>query len=173
MTTIAMMQMRVQPNELNRNLWHMRELLSLVGDTDVALFPECCDLGWAADSAPEQAEPIPEGSTYQRIRDMAVDFDIGIIAGITEREGDHIYNSAVFISNTGELLGKHRKINLVPDVEDMYTSGTSVNVFDTKYGRIGIDICADNHMESIMIGEAMAENGRQDDSRTIVMGCTS
>ena len=57
---------------------------------------------------------------------MAVDFDIGIIAGITEREGDHIYNSAVFISNTGELLGKHRKINLVPDVEDMYTSGTSV-----------------------------------------------
>lgn len=30
-TTIAMMQMRVQPNELNRNLWHMRELLSLVG----------------------------------------------------------------------------------------------------------------------------------------------
>lgn len=37
MTTIAMMQMRVQPNELNRNLWHMRELLSLVGDTDVAL----------------------------------------------------------------------------------------------------------------------------------------
>ena len=91
MTTIAMMQMRVQPNELNRNLWHMRELLSLVGDADVALFPECCDLGWAADSAPEQAEPIPEGSTYQRIRDMAVDFDIGIIAGITEREGDHIY----------------------------------------------------------------------------------
>ena len=78
MTTIAMMQMRVQPNELNRNLWHMRELLSLVGDTDVALFPECCDLGWAADSAPEQAEPIPEGSTYQRIRDMAVDFDIGM-----------------------------------------------------------------------------------------------
>ena len=45
----------------------------------------------------------------------------------------------------------------------MYTSGTSVNVFDTKYGRIGIDICADNHMESIMIGEAMAKNGRQDD----------
>ena len=39
-TTIAMMQMRVQPNELNRNLWHMRELLSLVGDTDVALFPD-------------------------------------------------------------------------------------------------------------------------------------
>ena len=68
-------------------------------------------------------------------------------------------NSAVFISNTGELLGKHRKINLVPDVEDMYTSGTSVNVFDTKYGRIGIDICADNHMESIMIGEAMAKMG--------------
>ena len=114
MTTIAMMQMRVQPNELNRNLWHMRELLSLVGDTDVALFPECCDLGWAADSAPEQAEPIPEGSTYQRIRDMAVDFDIGIIAGITEREGDHIYNSAVFISNTGELLGKHRKSTSFP-----------------------------------------------------------
>ena len=81
MTTIAMMQMRVQPNELNRNLWHMRELLSLVGDTDVALFPECCDLGWAADSAPEQAEPIPEGSTYQRIRDMAVDFDTGIMPG--------------------------------------------------------------------------------------------
>ena len=41
----------------------------------------------------------------------------------------------------------------------MYTSGTSVNVFDTKYGRIGIDICADNHMESIMIGEAMAKMG--------------
>mgnify|MGYP000069711103 FL=1 len=61
MTTIAMMQMRVQPNELKRNLWHMRELLSLVGDADVALFPECCDLGWAADSAAEQVGTYPRG----------------------------------------------------------------------------------------------------------------
>ena len=61
MTTIAMMQMRVQPNEPQPESVAYEELLSLVGDTDVALFPECCDLGWAADSAPEQAEPIPEG----------------------------------------------------------------------------------------------------------------
>jgi predicted amidohydrolase len=33
-----------------------------------------------------------------------------VVAGLTERDGDRIYNSAVLIGQDGALFAKHRKI---------------------------------------------------------------
>ncbi|MCI8622697.1 MAG: carbon-nitrogen hydrolase family protein [Provencibacterium sp.] len=154
-----MMQIRVVPNALETNLEHMQQTLKRVQDADIALFPECCDLGWASASANKFAQPVPGGSTVQFMQGLAKQFHIYLVAGITEREGDKIFNTAVFISKTGELLGKYRKINLVQNVEPMYETGDRIRVYDTPMGKIGIDICADNLMPAIMIGESMAKMG--------------
>ena len=41
----------------------------------------------------------------------------------------------------------------------MYSVGTSLSVFDTIHGKIGISICADNSMNSTVLAEAMARMG--------------
>lgn len=157
--TVAMMQIRVLPNALGKNLAHIKQTLKLVPNADIALFPECCDLGWASACANTLAQPVPGGATVQFFQTLAKEFHLYIVAGITERENEKIYNTAVFISSTGELLGKHRKINLVQHVEPMYEIGDRVQIYHTPIGRIGIDVCADNLMSSIMIGECMAKMG--------------
>lgn len=72
-----------------------------------------------------------------------------IVSPILERDedqGDIIWNTAVVISNTGNVIGKHRK-NHIPRVGDFnestyyFEGNTGHPVFDTQFGRIAINIC--------------------------------
>jgi predicted amidohydrolase len=67
-----------------------------------------------------------------------------VIAGLTERDVDKIYNTAVLISDQGVILGKHRKINILDIARHIYTPGDSCSVTETSLGKIGLNICADN-----------------------------
>ncbi|KAI7695682.1 hypothetical protein SSS_05945 [Sarcoptes scabiei] len=75
-----------------------------------------------------------------------------IISPILERDEitDVIWNTAVIISNTGNLIGKTRK-NHIPRVGDFNESTYYMEsnlghpVFDTPYGKIGINICYGRH----------------------------
>ena len=78
--------------------------------------------------------------------------DMVIISPILERdERDIIWNTAVVISHTGKVMGKSRK-NHIPRVGDFnestyYMEGdTGHRVFDTKFGKIAINICYGRHM---------------------------
>ena len=53
---------------------------------------------------------------------------IAVVAGLNERAGGQIYNSAVVISPAGKLLHVHRKINLLLDVAPMYSVGDRLGV---------------------------------------------
>jgi predicted amidohydrolase len=61
-----------------------------------------------------------------------------------EREGDKIYNTAVFIGKDGKILRKHRKINELDIGLKVYTRGDSLGVFDFEGVKCGLDICADS-----------------------------
>lgn len=76
-----------------------------------------------------------------------------IISPILERDsshGDIIWNTAVVISSSGEYLGKQRK-NHIPRASEyneskFYIAGNLGHpVFDTEFGKIGIDICYGRH----------------------------
>ena len=67
---------------------------------------------------------------------------------LTKRDGN-IYNSAVVIDRSGDILGVYDKVQPVTDTHD-YTSfeggitpGKELPVFDLDFGRIGIQICFD------------------------------
>ncbi|MFT5109108.1 MAG: putative amidohydrolase [Verrucomicrobiales bacterium] len=114
------------------------------GGADIIVFPEAMDLGWTHHSASELAEPIPDGSTFEYLADLAEENAIYLCAGITERDGDHIYNCAVLIDRTGKLLIKHRKINELQFAQKIYTPGDAPpRVCATEFGLIGVMICAD------------------------------
>ncbi len=82
--------------------------------------------------------------TFQQYAEM---HDMVIISPILERDDrDIIWNTAVVISHTGKVMGKSRK-NHIPRVGDFnestyYMEGdTGHRVFDTKYGKLAINIC--------------------------------
>ena len=91
----------------------------------------------------EAAEPVP-GPTTRRLGAAAREHKLYIVAGIYEREGPAVYNTAVLLGPDGGLAGKYRKVCLPrEEIEGGITPGEELPVFDTAFGRVGIMICWD------------------------------
>jgi len=91
----------------------------------------------------EVAEMVP-GPTTERLGEKAKQYGMYIVAGLYEREGNALYNTAVLIDRQGKLAGKYRKVYLPrEEIEGGLTPGSSYPVFDTDFGRIGMMICWD------------------------------
>lgn len=94
------------------------------------------------------AESVP-GVTTSKLQELAAELQVVIIASLFERvDAGIFFNTAAVIDADGSYLGKYRK-NHIPDdpgfYEKFYFSqgDTGYNVFDTRFGRIGVLICWD------------------------------
>jgi predicted amidohydrolase len=77
---------------------------------DIVCLGEAITLVGTGCSVKECAEPIPGPSTRQ-LGDAARKNNIWVVAGLTERDGDIIYNTAVLLDRQGHLEGKYRTIS--------------------------------------------------------------
>lgn len=87
-------------------------------------------------------EVIPGGKYFEKLRALADELDIYLIAGMMEADGNVCYNTAVLLGPNGELVGKYRKQKLGHE-RVRNTPGNVSSVFETDYGTVGIMICAD------------------------------
>jgi len=111
--------------------------------TDVILLPEGITVVGNGKPYPEVAESIP-GPTTRALGDVARRRSAYLVAGIYEREGAAIYNTAVLIDRAGNVAGKYRKVYLPrEEVEAGLTPGSDYPVFRTDFGTVGIMICYD------------------------------
>lgn len=117
---------------------------------DIIVFPETCVLGWVNPDAHQLAHPIP-GADSQQLSAWAKQHKIHICIGLSEKDGDRLYDSVILIDDTGKLLLKHRKINILTELmTPPYSKGSAVEVVETKFGTIGLLICADTFEESVL-----------------------
>ena len=117
---------------------------------DIACLPETALLGWVNPEALRRAHPIP-GPDSDRLCEMAEDYGIFLCVGLAEKNGKSLHDSALLIDDAGQILLKHRKINLLSELMDPpYTAGNSVDAVETPFGRIGLLICADTHQPKIL-----------------------
>lgn len=159
---IAMAQMLVKGGDAEANLDRAEQMIRQAADMscDLVLLPECLDVGWTHPSARQLAEPIP-GRNSERLADLARSTGIHVVAGLTERDGERIYNAAVLIAPSGQILLVHRKVNILDIAQNLYSTGDRLSVADTTLGRLGINICADNFRESLCLGHSLAAMGAQ------------
>ncbi len=68
----------------------------------------------------------------------AVEYGIFIIAGCIDKVGEKFTVDELLINPSGKIIGSQRRIHLWADDERILTSGTEIEVFDTKLGKIGI-----------------------------------
>jgi N-carbamoylputrescine amidase len=94
------------------------------------------------------AEEIP-GPTTSQLQKLATELNIVLIASLFEKVDAGIYfNTAAVIDADGSYLGKYRK-NHIPDDPGFYEKfyfapgDTGYQVFNTKFGRIGVLVCWD------------------------------
>jgi predicted amidohydrolase len=126
----------------------------------IVVLPECLDCGWTYPESIRLAQPVP-GAYCDVLSKAAKENSIFVVAGLTEKDSDRTYNTAVLISDEGEILLKHRKINVLTIAQDIYSIGDRLGVAHTPLGTIGIDICADNFPDTVVFGHAMARMGAQ------------
>ena len=113
------------------------------GKADVILLPEGITVVGTGKTDPDMAETIP-GPTTTRLGEVARRKHSYIVAGIYEREGPAIYNTAVLIDRDGNVAGKYRKVYLPrEEIEVGLTPGSDFPVFQTDFGKVGLMICWD------------------------------
>ena len=159
---LGMGQLLVEGGEPERNLKRAEEMVEEASAKrcDMVLLPETLDLAWTHPSAKTEAMPIP-GPYSDKLCRSARDHAIYICAGLTEKETDRVYNTALFIDPRGEIMLKYHKINLLTVEQDFYAVGNSLSVIETPFGVIGVNICADNYIDSLEIGHTLARMGSQ------------
>lgn len=76
--------------------------------------------------------------------EAAKESGINVVFGIHEVEGEKKYNTALVISDRGEIIGKYRKVQLTyNEIKGGCIPGKELPVFSLPFGKIGIMICWD------------------------------
>jgi beta-ureidopropionase len=103
---------------------------------DIACLPELF--------ARSAAESIP-GATTGRLSEWARQHACYVIAGILKLQGGRTYNTAVLLDRQGRIVGQFDKMHPTEtELQQGITPGApDPPVFDTDFGRIGIQICFD------------------------------
>lgn len=127
------------------------------GGASVVCLPESCNIGYSSEKIACMVEmsETNEGETVTRMRKLACGLHILIIVPLLLRGKDgKCRNTAVLISDEGEVIGTYDKSHLTDNEMGNFAAGSKYPVFETKYGRIGILICNDvNYPEAArMIG---------------------
>ncbi len=92
------------------------------------------------------------GAATERLAGAAKKSGAYMVIGVTERDtqasGSSLYNTLLYFSPQGDLMGKHRK--LVPTGGERLVwaqgDGSTLDVYDTPMGKIGGLICWENYM---------------------------
>jgi predicted amidohydrolase len=145
---IACIQMQPVIGRVEANVVHSIELINRAAELGAKLvvLPELSNTGYVFKSREEAfavAEPVQGGRTVKAWSEVAAKHRLHLVAGICERDGDRLFNSAVLIGPAGHI-GTFRKVHLWNE-ENLYFEPGDLGfpVFHTAIGRIGMAICYD------------------------------
>ena len=152
---VAAIQMNCQLGNVSANMAQAETLLAEVaGQADIACLPELFTTGYNLDELGNDlfdlAEPVPAtaiepaGPNVTRLRQLAAQLNLAIIAGLVERDAvttGLLYDSVVLINRQGQICGRYRKSHLYPAEHTFFRPGDSLPVFDLDGLRVGFAIC--------------------------------
>jgi len=146
----AYLQFAPEYLEVDQNLATVESLLRSV-EADLIVLPELFTSGYFFRSKADLetvAEPIPHGRSVIALQSWADSLDATLVAGLAEREGENLYNSAVVVRPDGRI-SVYRKIHLFYEETTLFEPGNlGFQVFEetssegTSY-RLGVMVCFD------------------------------
>ena len=120
---------------------------------ELVVLPECMDTGYLFDSAEhcaELAETIADSPFVSAMAGLCKKHNIFIASGITEKDGDKIFNTGLMLDRSGEVAVHYHKQFLATHDQNWFEFGErGCPVADTDIGRIGLLICFDGRIPEI------------------------
>jgi N-carbamoylputrescine amidase len=111
----------------------------------LVVLPELCTISYdfrGRDDVAPHAEPL-DGPSVRAWAAVAQESGLCVIAGLPERDGASLYNSAAVVG-PGGVVGVYRKAHLYAFERDVFAPGdTGFPVWDLPVGRTGVLICYD------------------------------
>ncbi|MGI8956993.1 MAG: nitrilase-related carbon-nitrogen hydrolase [Chthoniobacterales bacterium] len=143
---IAVAQIACTLGDLAANARKLRDFAERAKEAgaELVVFPEMADTGYAMEVIRKQARPWSEG-VVPELQEAARTLSLAIISGVSEKEGDAIYNSQVVIDATGAIVAKYRKTHLFAPIEEdkCCTPGGRLVSVDFAPLKVGLTICYD------------------------------
>lgn len=96
-------------------------------------------------------EEIPDGPYFQKLSNLAAELHVYLIVGMLEADGDERFNTAAMIGPDGKLIGRYHKQRLGHE-SVRNTAGKVSSVFETRFGKSGVMICADRRYPDVVSG---------------------
>ena len=145
---IAAAQISCAPGDLQANLAKVRDFSARAkrAGAELNVFPEMVDTGYSMPAIQKHATSWNEGAV-PKLRAMAKELSLAIIAGVSDRDGSRIYNTQAFIDLNGKVIGKYRKTHLVTaaplDERPWFTAGDAFTSCEMGKFNLGLTICYD------------------------------
>ena len=144
---VNIVSINLKPEKTGSPAESVKQFLEAAGrlsppESDIILFPEGITVVGTGKSYAEVSEPVP-GPTTASLGDFARKQHAYVAAGLYEREGTTVYNTAVLLDRAGNLIGRYRKVHLPRTEMEQLTPGNDYPVFQTDFGTIGMMICYD------------------------------
>ena len=150
--SISCIQSCVSEDFANNLFLALRKIDDISAFSDIVVLPEMFICPYQNDYFLSFAQHIDQHTVLQKLSESAKKNNIFLFAGsIPEQDNDKIYNTCFVFDNRGTIIAKHRKIHLF-DVNfdsirfkesDVLSSGDSITIVETPYGKIGVAICFD------------------------------
>ena len=149
---IALLHLETVPGAIDRNRYLIVEAIkhaAAIGAQWIVT-PELavCGLQFAHVVGSDWIQPQPDSWTQQVCR-LAKTLKRTVFLGCPEREGRRFYNSVFVIGPTGEIIGQHRKLNVVSDSLSWSNPGDRVAPIECDGIKVGVLICSDAYTSNI------------------------
>ncbi|NTV82692.1 MAG: hypothetical protein HGA23_00145 [Bacteroidales bacterium] len=146
-TRVSIIQFQPVLLDPEENIRQLEPLIDAVAGSHLVILPELSNSGYNFSSFNQAylcSETIGEKGLFQDfLLRKAREKDLFIVSGINEREGEHLFNSAILAGPSG-IIGKYRKMHLFMNEKDIFQKGNSgLPVFNLGPFKIGIMICFD------------------------------
>ena len=145
---VAAAQISCALGDFDANLRKIRDFASRAkkSGANLVVFPEMSDIGYSMPVIQKHARPWKDGAVNE-LQKIARENSITIVAGLSEREGDSIFNSQVLVDSKGEVLAKYRKTHLVTaaplDERVCFSPGNEFVTSKLGDFNVGLSICYD------------------------------
>jgi predicted amidohydrolase len=127
-------------DDIEQNLDRVYQIIDEAGSTgsDFLCFPE----GYLSNYKAETAISLSDARMQALIQDTAR-YDMVVIVGLSEREGEMVYNTALVLYQ-GNVLGSYRKTMLTGYDKKIFAPDYTLPIFHAKQIPFGVIICHDS-----------------------------
>jgi predicted amidohydrolase len=143
---IGYMQFAPALADVDQTMRKIDDLMTECKGVDLLVLPELCNSGYNFES-PEMAlkssEPVGDSVFIRYLESKCAELNLHIVSGLNEREGGHLFNSAILVGPRG-YIGRYRKLHLFMKEKSYFRPGDAgLPVFDIGPCKVGLLVCFD------------------------------